>query len=60
MISPAAKNKALKPNLEPEAHLLNPQFIERAPPEKAAEIRECIADIAQRTARLDQTIANLP
>ena len=42
-----------------EAQLANPQFTERAPAEKVTEIRKRIADIAQRTAQLDQTIANL-
>jgi valyl-tRNA synthetase len=41
------------------AQLANPQFAERAPAEKVNEIRARIADIAQRTAQLDQTIANL-
>ena len=42
-----------------EAQLANPQFTERAPAEKVEEVRARIADIAQRTAQLDQTIANL-
>ena len=42
-----------------EAQLANPQFAERAPAEKVDEVRARIADIAQRTAQLDQTIANL-
>jgi valyl-tRNA synthetase len=42
-----------------EAQLANPQFAERAPAEKVAEIRARIADIAQRTTQLDQTIENL-
>jgi len=42
-----------------EAQLANPQFAERAPTEKVEEVRARIADIAQRTAQLDQTIANL-
>jgi valyl-tRNA synthetase len=42
-----------------EAQLANPQFTERAPAEKVAEIRERLSDIAQRTAQLDQTIRNL-
>jgi len=42
-----------------EAQLANPQFAERAPAEKVEEVRARIADIAQRTAQLDQTIANL-
>jgi valyl-tRNA synthetase len=42
-----------------EAQLANPQFAERAPAEKVEEVRTRIADIAQRTTQLDQTIANL-
>jgi valyl-tRNA synthetase len=42
-----------------EAQLANPQFAERAPAEKVAEVRARIADIAQRTSQLDQTIENL-
>jgi valyl-tRNA synthetase len=42
-----------------EAQLANPQFAERAPAEKVAEVRARIADIAQRTTQLDQTIENL-
>jgi valyl-tRNA synthetase len=42
-----------------EAQLANPQFAERAPAEKVAEVRVRIADIAQRTAQLEQTIENL-
>jgi valyl-tRNA synthetase len=37
----------------------NPQFAERAPAEKVEELRARLADIAQRTAQLDQTIENL-
>jgi valyl-tRNA synthetase len=42
-----------------EAQLANPQFAERAPAEKVEEVRARIADIAQRNAQLDQSIANL-
>ncbi len=42
-----------------EGQLANPQFAERAPAEKVSEIRTRIADISQRAAQLDQTIANL-
>ena len=42
-----------------EAQLANPQFAERAPAEKVNEVRARIADIAQRTAQLEQTIENL-
>ena len=41
------------------AQLANPQFAERAPAEKVAEVNARIADIAQRTAQLEQSIANL-
>ena len=41
------------------AQLANPQFAERAPAEKVDEVRARIADIAQRTAQLAQTIENL-
>jgi valyl-tRNA synthetase len=42
-----------------EAQLQNPNFIERAPAERVAEVRGRIADIAQRIGQLDQTIENL-
>jgi valyl-tRNA synthetase len=42
-----------------EAQLANPQFAERAPAEKVAELRARIEDIAQRTLQLDQSIQNL-
>ena len=42
-----------------EAQLANPQFAERAPAEKVAEVRARIVDIAQRIAQLEQTIENL-
>ena len=42
-----------------QAQLANPQFAERAPAEKVDELRARIADIAQRTVQLDQTIKNL-
>ncbi len=41
------------------AQLANPQFAERAPAEKVTELRARIADIAQRSSQLDQTIENL-
>ncbi len=41
------------------AQLANPQFAERAPAEKVNEIRARIADIAQRTVQLAQSIENL-
>jgi valyl-tRNA synthetase len=42
-----------------EGQLANPQFAERAPADKVAEIRKRIGEIAQRTDKLQQTIANL-
>ncbi|HEY6231677.1 MAG TPA: valine--tRNA ligase [Pyrinomonadaceae bacterium] len=42
-----------------QAQLANPQFAERAPAEKVAEVNTRLADIAQRTAQLEQTITNL-
>lgn len=42
-----------------EAQLANPQFVDRAPVEKVKELRERLADIAQRTSQLQQTVENL-
>jgi valyl-tRNA synthetase len=42
-----------------EAQLGNPGFVERAPVERVSELRERIADIAQRTSQLQQTVENL-
>jgi valyl-tRNA synthetase len=42
-----------------ETQLANPQFVDRAPVERVSEVRERIADIAQRTGQLQQTIENL-
>jgi valyl-tRNA synthetase len=42
-----------------EAHLQNPNFVERAPAERVTEVRDRIADIAQRTSQLQQTLENL-
>jgi valyl-tRNA synthetase len=53
------KDKLAAESTRLEAQLANPQFAERAPAEKVAELRARIADIAQRTAQLDQTIKNL-
>jgi valyl-tRNA synthetase len=53
------KDKLQTESSKLEAQLTNPQFAERAPAEKVAEVRDRIADIMQRTAQLDQTIANL-
>ena len=53
------KEKLVAEGSKLEAQLANPQFTERAPIEKVNEIRARIADIAQRTTQLDQTIENL-
>jgi valyl-tRNA synthetase len=53
------KDKLQSEAVKLEGQLANPQFTERAPAEKVAELRERIADIAQRTVQLDQTIRNL-
>ena len=42
-----------------EAQLNNPQFVERAPAEKVAELRARLADISQRSLQLQQTVENL-
>jgi valyl-tRNA synthetase len=42
-----------------EAQLQNPNFVERAPIERVAEVRNRIADIAQRNSQLQQTVENL-
>lgn len=53
------KEKLAAEAVKLEAQLANPQFAERAPAEKVDEVRARIADIAQRTTQLDQTISNL-
>jgi valyl-tRNA synthetase len=53
------KDKLQSESSKLEAQLANPQFAERAPAEKVAEVRDRITDITQRTAQLDQTIGNL-
>jgi valyl-tRNA synthetase len=53
------KEKLVAEATKLEAQLANPQFAERAPAEKVEEVRARIADIAQRTVQLEQTIANL-
>jgi valyl-tRNA synthetase len=53
------KDKLKAETTKLEAQLANPQFAERAPAEKVAELRARIADIALHTSQLDQTIANL-
>ncbi|HET9478259.1 MAG TPA: class I tRNA ligase family protein, partial [Pyrinomonadaceae bacterium] len=42
-----------------EAQLGNPNFVERAPAERVNEVRARIADIAQRSSQLQQTVENL-
>jgi len=42
-----------------ETQLSNPNFVQRAPAEKVDELRSRIADIAQRSTQLQQTIENL-
>jgi valyl-tRNA synthetase len=42
-----------------EAQLSNPNFVDRAPAERVNEVRKRIADIAQQTSQLQQTIENL-
>jgi valyl-tRNA synthetase len=42
-----------------EAQLANANFVERAPADKVNELRERIADIAQRATQLQQTVENL-
>ena len=42
-----------------EAQLSNPNFVERAPAERVNEVRARIADIAQRSSQLQQTVENL-
>ena len=42
-----------------EAQLNNPNFVSRAPAERVNEVRERIADVAQQSAQLQQTLENL-
>jgi len=42
-----------------KAQLGNPNFVQRAPAERVDELRERIADIAQRASQLQQTVENL-
>ena len=42
-----------------EAQLNNPNFVSRAPAERVNEVRERIADIAQQSAQVQQTLENL-
>ena len=39
-----------------EKQLSNTQFVERAPTEKVAELRQRVADIAQRSSALEQNL----
>lgn len=42
-----------------EAQLRNPNFVERAPADRVAEVKNRIDDISQRSAQLQQTLENL-
>ena len=42
-----------------EAQLGNPNFVERAPAERVNEVRARLAEIAQRSSQLQQTVENL-
>jgi valyl-tRNA synthetase len=42
-----------------EAQLNNPNFVERAPAERVNEVKDRIADIAQRSSQLQQTVERL-
>jgi valyl-tRNA synthetase len=42
-----------------ETQLSNPNFVERAPAERVNEVKERIADIAQRSSQLQQTVESL-
>jgi valyl-tRNA synthetase len=42
-----------------EAQLSNPNFVSRAPAERVNEVRQRIADIAQQSTQLQQTLENL-
>jgi len=53
------QDKLLAEATKLEAQLANPSFVERAPAERVDEVRSRIADIAQRTSQLQQTIENL-
>jgi valyl-tRNA synthetase len=53
------KEKLVAESGKMEAQLANPQFVERAPADRVAEVRTRISDIAQRIAQLQQTIDNL-
>ncbi len=53
------KEKLQKEADKLENQLANPDFVARAPSEKVAELRARIADIAERTAALDQVLEAL-
>jgi valyl-tRNA synthetase len=42
-----------------EAQLSNPNFVSRAPAERVSEVRARIAETAQQSSQLQQTIENL-
>jgi valyl-tRNA synthetase len=42
-----------------ETQLSNPNFVERAPAERVNEVKDRIADIAQRSSQLQQTVESL-
>jgi valyl-tRNA synthetase len=42
-----------------EAQLGNPNFVSRAPAERVNEVRARIADLAQQSSQLQQTVENL-
>jgi valyl-tRNA synthetase len=48
--------KLQKESAKLEGQLSNPQFVERAPAEKVAEIRERLGDITERVRRLTETL----
>ena len=53
------REKLQKEATKLEVQLGNPDFVERAPAEKVEELRSRLADIAQRTAALDQVLEAL-
>jgi valyl-tRNA synthetase len=53
------REKLLAESAKLEAQLANPQFVDRAPSERVSEVRNRIADIAQRSRQLKQTLENL-
>lgn len=53
------QDKLLAETSKLEEQLSNPQFVERAPAQKVKDLRDRVADIAHRSARLAQTIEAL-